>query len=164
MGKAEGIRTYGVWLGDEPVPGGAFDEVVTEVPSAIQPAMAGAELPEGEKGLRVLSDIVRIYEGMRRPGWLYRDFDCAVRSLPPLNGKAHFARYGKHQIDHFLFYTGDCKALKDLFATLMLRCLRAGRMIMAYADAHQVLNQRLLGKVGVIESEHFAHGDVLHRL
>ena len=150
--------TYGVWLGDKPVPENDFDEVVTKVPGAIQPAMASAEMPEGVKGLRVLSDMVRIYVGMGRPGWLYRDFDCTVRSLPPMNGKAHFARYGKHQIDHFLFYTGDCKALKELFAELMLRCLRAGRMIMAYADAHQVLNQRLLGSVGVIEREHFSHG------
>ena len=158
MGKAEDILTYGVWLGDRPMPEHTFDEVVTEVPSAIQPAMESAELPGGEQGLKVLSDIVRIYEGTRRPGWIYRDFDCTVHSLPKMNGRAYFARYGKHQIDHFLFYTGDCKALKELFATLMLTCLRAGRMIMAYADAHHVLNQRLLGKVGVIEKECFTHG------
>ena len=158
MGKAEDILTYGVWLGDKPMPKHDFDDVVTWVPKAIQPAMDGAEMPEGEKGLRVLSDVVRIHVGMKRPGWLYRDFDCTVRSLPPMNGKAHFARYGKHQIDHFLFYTGDCRALKALFARLMLRCTRSGRLVMGYADTHHVLNQEIINDVGVIEPEHFTHG------
>jgi hypothetical protein len=151
------IPTFGVWLGDKPMPEHCFDEVITDVPAVLRPVLDVAEYPGG-KEVVTRSDVVRIYEGMRRPGWLYHDFDCRVKSLPKMNGLAHFARYGKKQVDYFLFYTGDCRILKELFAEVMIRCLRAGKVVFAFSDVHAILNQTFWGKVGVIEPEHFVHG------
>ena len=151
----DGINTYGVWFGKN-VPENDFDEIITAVPEPIQEALSNADIPD----VRVLSDIVRIYAAMDRPGWVYHDFDCKVKSLPEFEFLTpEFARYGKHQIDHFLFYTGSGELFKELFGWFMLRGMRGGKMVFAYSDLHHILNEKYLGRVGVIEKEHFTHGN-----
>lgn len=151
----DGIDTFGVWFGDEPVPEHTFTEVITKVPEPIKEALGSADIPD----VRVLSDIVRIYAAIDRPGWIYHDFDCEIKSLPEFEFLTPaFARYGKHQIDHFLFYTGGGELFKELFGWLVLRGMRGGKMVFAYSDLHHILNEKYLGQVQVIEKECFTHG------
>ena len=126
-----------------------FDEVVTRIPFMLKMVY----VPD----IRVMSDLVRLYEAIERPGWAYHDFDCTVHSWPQMDERAWFARFGLHQIDHFLFYVGQPKVFHDLLMWVLVRSYRRGRFDMAYSEVHHVLNQKLLNRVGVIEAEHFTH-------
>jgi len=99
------MKTFGVWLGDEPVPEHTFDEVITSLDDEMERLFERSMLPDGVDRWRVMSDIVRFHEGTKRVGWLYHDFDCRWKG--EVSGKkTRFPVRGEVR-DFFCFYVGS---------------------------------------------------------
>lgn len=161
MGKAEDILTYGVWLGDEPMPEHAFDEVVTEIQPPLQRLLVGANTPKGADGWRVVSDIVRLWEGIRRPGWVYHDFDCQWKGggFKP-NGCTLFSSWGS-LMDIYCFYVGADGVLQRLIDAIVRRRTKEYGLLLGRDTVYSILNKIMRASDRLLPKGAYAHGNIL---
>ena len=154
------IETFGVWLGDAPMPEHSFTEVITEIPGPLQSVLEGSRIPDGRDGLVTISDVVRLWEGTQRPGWIYHDFDCLWKGSKKLGHQTLFAKYGS-TLDLCCIYFGWDGLAADFLEYLFNRRTRDDILRLHYSVTFVELNRFAAARGKTLPKGSYKHGNIL---